>query len=110
MLLGIDQVRNYYTDIPDGIDNETVQTTYFSDFNTNGYRRAGSILYKNICPHCKKCQPIRILVSDFVPSKSQRKVLRINSDIDLRISSDSKTFLSDEKSCTAGIASSMNPK
>ena len=97
MLPDINQVRNCYTDIPDGINNETIQITYFSDFNKDGYRRAGKLLYKNICPQCKKCQPIRIPISSFVPSKSQRKVLRINSDITQRMNLDSKSFISDDK-------------
>ncbi len=97
MLPDINQVRNCYTDIPDGINNETIQITYFSDFNKDGYRRAGKLLYKNICPQCKKCQPIRIPISSFVPSKSQRKVLRINSDIKCSMNLDSKSFISEDK-------------
>lgn len=39
-------------------------------------RRSGSILYRPICPGCRKCQPFRIDVARFEPSKSQRRVIR----------------------------------
>ena len=41
-----------------------------------GMRRSGTILYRPICPGCRKCQPFRIDVSKFAPSKSQRRVIR----------------------------------
>jgi leucyl-tRNA---protein transferase len=41
-----------------------------------GMRRSGAILYRPLCPNCRKCQPFRIDVSRFEPSKSQRRVIR----------------------------------
>jgi leucyl-tRNA---protein transferase len=41
-----------------------------------GMRRSGTILYRPICPGCRKCQPFRIDVAKFEPSKSQRRVIR----------------------------------
>ncbi len=42
----------------------------------NAERRVGSCLYRTACPTCTACQGIRIPVSRFQPSKSQRRVLK----------------------------------
>jgi len=48
---------------------------------SQGFRRNGFHFYKNICPNCDACIPIRVDVRRFRPSKSQRRVLRKNQDI-----------------------------
>lgn len=40
-----------------------------------GDRRVGQSLYRATCPTCQECKAIRILVDEFRPSKSQRRVL-----------------------------------
>ncbi len=54
-------------------------------------------MYKNLCPHCLKCKSIRIPTSTFTLSKSQRKIWKINQDIEVRLCQDKKEMLSDEK-------------
>ena len=46
-----------------------------------GFRRSGTVFYKNNCPNCKLCIPIKIPVDIFQLSKSQKRVLRRNQDI-----------------------------
>lgn len=46
-----------------------------------GWRRFGTHLFRPACENCSKCVPIRVVVNDFHPSKSQRKVLKKNSHI-----------------------------
>lgn len=46
----------------------------------SGWRKFGPYYFKPCCPGCRDCIPIRILTQEFVPSKSQRKLLRKNSD------------------------------
>lgn len=41
-----------------------------------GERRNGRSLYKTACPTCRACEPLRVLVDEFEPTKSQRRVLR----------------------------------
>lgn len=41
-----------------------------------GERRQGRLVYTTACPTCRACEPIRIPVRDFAPSKTQRRVWR----------------------------------
>jgi leucyl-tRNA---protein transferase len=41
-----------------------------------GERRVGRALYKTACPTCQECKPIRVLVDEFEPSRSQRRAVR----------------------------------
>ncbi|OGV48323.1 MAG: hypothetical protein A2X49_13875 [Lentisphaerae bacterium GWF2_52_8] len=51
-----------------------------------GWRRCGQVFYRNVCPGCNDCTPIRIPVSDFKPNRSQRRALRRNMDLACTIS------------------------
>ncbi|MCG9697006.1 arginyltransferase [Shewanella sp. Isolate11] len=46
-----------------------------------GFRRSGDTLYKPHCPMCSACQPIRIPVKDFIPSRRQKRTLKNNRDL-----------------------------
>ncbi len=50
-----------------------------------GYRRSGLVVYRPICTGCRECVPIRIPVAEFTPSRSQRRILRRNSDVQVRL-------------------------
>lgn len=82
-------------------DKKCAQTGFFSDWLTNaipnfplkqcynqllkmGVRRYSSLFYLNKCENCNECTPIRIRVSDFKPSKSQRHVWKKNQDLEIR--------------------------
>ncbi len=39
-----------------------------------GMRRSGTLVYRPICPGCRKCQPFRLDVARFAESRSQRRV------------------------------------
>jgi len=57
----------------------------YHDLMDRYFRRSGTVLYRPVCPDCRECRPIRVPVADFVPSKSQRRVLRRNEDVQIRI-------------------------
>lgn len=41
-----------------------------------GDRRQGRLLYRTACPSCNACEPLRLDVARFRPTKTQRRVLR----------------------------------
>ncbi len=42
----------------------------------NAERRVGTSLYRTACPTCSACKGLRVLVDEFQPSRSQRRVLK----------------------------------
>ena len=46
-----------------------------------GFRRSGIFVYQPVCAGCRACEPIRVPVDRFTPSKSQRRVWRRNQDL-----------------------------
>ncbi len=47
-----------------------------------GFRRSQNVLYRPSCADCAACLSARVRVADFKPSKSQRRTLRKNSDLE----------------------------
>ena len=52
---------------------------------TWGFRRSGDIVYRPHCGACRACTPVRIPVDGFVPNRTQRRTLRRNADLVMRI-------------------------
>lgn len=46
-----------------------------------GFRRSQTIAYRPACENCRACVSVRVLVDDFAPSASQRRILRANSEL-----------------------------
>jgi arginine-tRNA-protein transferase len=49
----------------------------------SGDRRYGRLFYRTECPECRACEPLRVPVESFVPSRSQRRAL-LRGDRELR--------------------------
>jgi len=47
----------------------------------NGWRRSGSCFYRNSCPGCRRCIPLRIDVGRFRPGRAQKRTLKRNQDV-----------------------------
>jgi len=46
-----------------------------------GFRRSQNVLYRPSCAECSACLSARIRVNDFVPTKSQRRIMRRNKEL-----------------------------
>lgn len=56
------------------------------DLLKEGWRKFGWYFFRPACKNCRACVPLRVLINDFKPSRSQRKVLQKNSDINMKVS------------------------
>lgn len=55
----------------------------YQSLMNQGFRRSGDIIYRPTCPGCRECVPIRVPVEQFQPSRSQRRVLKKNRDVEV---------------------------
>lgn len=49
----------------------------------SGFRRSGGHVYRPRCPDCQACQPLRLPLAQFRPSRSQQRSARRNADLTL---------------------------
>jgi arginine-tRNA-protein transferase len=52
-----------------------------NSLSKQGFRRSQNVLYRPSCADCAACLSARIKVADFAPSKSQKRVLKRNTDL-----------------------------
>ncbi len=61
--------------------------TLNDSLSKQGFRRSQNVLYRPSCSECAACMSARIRVSDFAPSRSQRRVIKRNSSLKRRATS-----------------------
>ena len=59
----------------------------FSSLLTSGWRKFGFYFFRPACPGCGKCIPVRVIADKYVPTKSQRRVLKKNINTEILITS-----------------------
>lgn len=58
--------------------------TLNDSLSKQGFRRSQNVLYRPSCADCSACLSARIRVADFKPSKTQRRVVKRNADLERR--------------------------
>jgi len=61
---------------------------------SEGWRKFGYYFFKPECPECFECIPVRVLTEEYVPTRSQKRVLRKNKAIGVYIT---QTCFSEER-------------
>jgi len=52
-----------------------------------GFRRSQNVLYRPSCAECAACMSARVRVADFVPTRSQKRVIKRNANLKRRATS-----------------------
>lgn len=63
----------------------TPQQSLYTAFAAQGFRRSGGFLYRPQCEHCQACVPLRIPVVDFRADRNQRRVWKMNRDLEISL-------------------------
>ncbi len=50
-----------------------------------GFRRSQNIVYRPACEHCSECRSVRVIASDFIPNRTQKRVWKKNVDLNRTI-------------------------
>lgn len=68
-----------------------IDPALYTQLSQLGFRRSGAHLYRPQCLRCQACVSCRIPVKLFKPSRTQRRCLQRNSDLDLQITNNINT-------------------
>ncbi len=62
-----------------------VDTNVYSGLIQQGFRRSGKFVYRPHCENCNACIAVRVVLKDFVPSRSQKRAFKQHADLSARI-------------------------
>ncbi len=57
----------------------------YSELSDYGFRRSGQHIYRPHCKTCQACIPVRIPVREFTPNRRQKRCLKRNQDVTIKV-------------------------
>lgn len=58
-----------------------IDTNIYSKLVRTGFRRSGTFIYRPFCDHCSACIPVRVVVKDFSPNRTQQRTWRRHQNL-----------------------------
>jgi leucyl-tRNA---protein transferase len=62
-----------------------VDADVYSELISQGFRRSGKFAYRPHCENCNKCVPVRIVLDQFKPNRSQKRAYKQHPDLKVSI-------------------------
>lgn len=62
-----------------------VDSHIYSGLITQGFRRSGKFAYRPHCETCNACVPVRLVLNQFLPSRSQKRAFKQHADLNVSI-------------------------
>jgi arginine-tRNA-protein transferase len=69
----------------EGFCVEDMHPEIYAELMDRNFRRSGRVIYRPVCPGCNECRTLRVAVERFRPSRSQRRVIRRNRDVQVTV-------------------------
>lgn len=62
-----------------------VDNNIYSGLIQQGFRRSGKFVYRPHCEQCNACIPTRVVLAEFIPSRSQKRAFKQHHELTARI-------------------------
>ncbi|MDO8988337.1 MAG: arginyltransferase [Sideroxyarcus sp.] len=62
-----------------------ISTAVYSELVRHGFRRSGTFTYRPRCDTCRQCVPVRVIIEDFEPTRSQRRSAKRHNGLDITL-------------------------